>query len=148
MASIAAFGEFIGLVVSATISIEGDSPQIHKVYGVLDQMQKKVMSALSTEGFLSKINRKKIKDRLNYRKETAVGSIHFAAAILDPNNQESALSGEETIDGVEFIYNVAADMHIVENEFMAKVASYQSRDSLYGKTLLWQVLSHTTPLLW
>lgn len=93
------------------------------MHGVSNQTAEKVNTVLAaSERLLNPNEKNTIKERLEYQTGYALETIHLAAAVLDPQNQASTLHGEKTIDGFEFIYNVAADMHLVESEVMDEVS--------------------------
>ncbi|CAH0562818.1 unnamed protein product [Brassicogethes aeneus] len=90
----------------------------------------KKINFLLPQSPLTKAEEGMIVQKIEERKCMALGSIHLAAAVLDPSNQGDHL----TADAMEFIYKVAENMNI---DVSASSVASVKKDGLWCKKFVW-----------
>lgn len=79
------------------------------------------------------------------RKGSMLQPIHYAAAILDPNNQGFHLEQCEQIDGLQFIHEMASDLNL---QVMPELLHYRNKQDIWSKSFLWSCAPTTEPITW
>ncbi|KAG7161054.1 hypothetical protein Hamer_G026010, partial [Homarus americanus] len=67
------------------------------------------------------------------RRKFLLQPIHLAANLLDPHYRGSHISGEESIDAMEVIHNIATtNPHVDESKVLGELADYRSKENLFA----------------
>ncbi|XP_076048252.1 uncharacterized protein LOC143029486 [Oratosquilla oratoria] len=78
------------------------------------------------------------------RKKFLVKSIHLAANLVDPCYCGCHLSGEEAVDAMQAIYEIAAQLpNVDETQVIAELADYRSKSIFFSKPFVWSAVDKT-----
>ncbi|XP_076050150.1 uncharacterized protein LOC143030815 isoform X1 [Oratosquilla oratoria] len=80
------------------------------------------------------------------RKKFQVKSIHLTATLVNPCYCGCHLSGEEAVDAMQTIYEIAAQLpNVDETQVIAKLADYRSKSNFFfSKPFVWSAVDKTS----
>lgn len=74
--------------------------------------------------------------------------IHYAANLLDPRFHGKYLKDDETLAAIEFISEKAGQLGLDRGLVIANVAQYRTKTGFWNRTMLWDCVNHTHPVIW
>ncbi|KAG0712765.1 hypothetical protein GWK47_017731 [Chionoecetes opilio] len=113
-------------VADAITAIEGDNKNLSLVMKVFSDLKLSFEENLSSSPIL-KSEEDAFKKIIPERKKFLVKSIHLAANLVDPRYCGCHLSGEEAVDAMQAIYEIAAQLpNVDETQIIAELADYRA----------------------
>lgn len=92
---------FLKPIVDWITKLEGDYCSIHLVHAAFLELEELLKKPLGSEILKEEFDA--LKEKFNTRKLNALKPIHYAAALLDPQNRGSTLTASESLIGWEFV---------------------------------------------
>lgn len=129
--------------------LEGDASSPSQVCQAFKEVEQhlSLKTTISLSLFASG-DKKKVMQSLEHRKEMALGSVHFAANILDPTEKGKSLSDEENIKGMEFIYELAPKFNLDVTKVTVELSEYKMNEGLFGKDFVKNSVNTISPVKW
>lgn len=134
-------------IVHLITKVESNKPLIHTIHYELNTLQEH-LTKLLPESPVLKTEERAIISKIQDRKEFALGSIHLAASLLDPQSQGRLLTPEEIIDGMQFVCETGERMGLDVAQVRTDLTNYRNKEGLFGKQFLWESLEKICPLTW
>lgn len=129
-------------IVKWITKLEGDYCVIHLAHKALEEIEDNLNNSNSKD--ILKNDSDGLMIKFLDRKKNALKPIHFAAAILDPNNRGYKLTDTENIDGMEVILKLDDN----STDIVEELSRYKCRRGIWEKNIVWEMAKTADPLLW
>ncbi|KAG7166437.1 hypothetical protein Hamer_G005538, partial [Homarus americanus] len=129
-------------------AVEGDNKHLSigpKIFSDLEQAFKDHISSSP----VLKSEEECLMSIIPKRRKFLLQPIHLAANLLDPRYRGSHISGEESIDAMEVIHNIATtNPHVDESKVLGELADCRSKENVFVKSFTWKSVKQTSPTSW
>lgn len=140
--------EILQPIAARITQLETDDIIMHKSHKILSTMFEKLESLIKLSVVFYARDKKGATKCVQDRKNAIMKPIMLAASILNPSEMGSHLTNEETMDGIEYIYETAKKVNPDAQSVMTQLTNYRAKSDVFGKEFIWVACADVDPLVW